>query len=384
MNKAIRYDSRELLKSDQRIDPNRIKLARESRGLTQADLAQLIPRNQRHDDGRENDDQSSVTTQLVSRWELGLTSAYSRIEDIAKALNYPKSYFRQQLISMPNILQQLYRTKSAMSTKDKKQVEASCYIRVDQFSAIIDKWADIDWNVPVFSTDDGTPEQIANTVRLQLNLQRGPIQNLMKVVESLGVPVFVEPFIDSTFDGLTIQKPGIPPVIFLNSNRPGERMRFTLAHELGHLVMHRVPNPSLEILETEANQFASAFLMPSEDIFSHLSKVDLFSICELKLHWKTSIQSLIYRARSLGRISDEKSRRLFIEVSKNGWKKNEPYPISPEEPGLVKSIISNIKDQVRITDEDIAFFVGSTEQEFRESFLGNKSKLKLLKISSAI
>jgi Zn-dependent peptidase ImmA (M78 family) len=84
-----------------------------------------------------------------------------------------------------------------------------------------------------------------------------------------------------------------------NVEQPADRMRFTLAHELGHLVMHH--DQPTQSMEQEANEFASAFLMPARDIRPHFARrVDLRLFAELKPVWRVSMASLLMRARSLG------------------------------------------------------------------------------------
>jgi Zn-dependent peptidase ImmA (M78 family) len=95
-------------------------------------------------------------------------------------------------------------------------------------------------------------------------------------------------------------------------------MRFTLAHELGHLVMHRFPT---ENMETEANEFASTLLMPSADMRSAFlgRRVTLELLAALKPEWKVAMQALLMRATSLKCVSPNQARYLWQQISARGF-----------------------------------------------------------------
>ncbi|MFX5225882.1 ImmA/IrrE family metallo-endopeptidase, partial [Acinetobacter baumannii] len=98
--------------------------------------------------------------------------------------------------------------------------------------------------------------------------------------------------------GVTIKVPGLNPCIFIDKNMPSDRQRFTLAHELGHAIMHKLPS---ENMEDEANRFASALLMPSKDIRPYLTgKITLEKLATLKLVWKVSMNALLKTAEREG------------------------------------------------------------------------------------
>jgi Zn-dependent peptidase ImmA (M78 family)/DNA-binding XRE family transcriptional regulator len=343
------------------LDGNRIRLARESRAMTQGDLAKLV----------------DVSTALVSRWELQLSSPIEELQKISMALGYPETFFLAGRIRMPSILSHQYRkSSSSMSIKDKKTVEALAYIRVDYLAAMIRQWVEFEWHIPKYDADSLAPEKIAHTVRYDLKLNKGPIPSLMKVIESLGIFIFLESFQDSALDGLTIQIDGIPPVIFINADRPGERVRFTLAHEFGHLIMHQSPR---EEMEKEANRFAAEFLMPSDDIYCDLSNASLLKIASLKPYWKASIQALVYRAQEINAIQQAKARRLFMEINKNGWKKNEPNPLPHEIPELSAHLIEYIKKETGLELDDMCRVIGANTEEVQSKFLRENRILKLYK-----
>ena len=106
---------------------------------------------------------------------------------------------------------------------------------------------------------------------------------------------------------------------------PGDRQRFTLAHELGHLVMHDVPT---EEMEDEADKFASEFLMPEAQIQGQLHALSMRKLWELKSRWKVSMAALVKRAETLGCITASQTRYLWIQLSKSGYRLEEPAELA--------------------------------------------------------
>ncbi len=127
-------------------------------------------------------------------------------------------------------------------------------------------------------------------------------------------------------DAISRWVPGPPPVFFINRDMPKDRYRFTLAHELGHMVMHK--NPTLD-LESVAHQFASEFLMPERDVRADLLNLDLSRLVHLKQYWKVSMASLIYCAEAIGAISSNRARYLRVQMAKAGYSTVEPAGLDP-------------------------------------------------------
>ena len=179
-----------------------------------------------------------------------------------------------------------------------------------------------------------TPERVAQKVRSLFGIEKGPINNIISVVQKMGIIIhFFEPPFSIKIDGVSfITKKGIP-VILVNKNASNSRTVFNVCHELGHLIMHyKYMVSDRRDVEDEANRFASEFLMPVESIKSFLYRLDAPKLYGLKNYWKVSIKSLIYRARYLGCISDSQNRRLMMLYNANRWAYNEPFEFEIEEP----------------------------------------------------
>jgi len=164
----------------------------------------------------------------------------------------------------------MYRRKSSAGNKALEKLEAEINIRLMHVRRLLGA-TDFEPEIPLPALDvdeyDGNVELIAELVRRTWQIPNGPLLNLAELIERAGVIIIECDLASIGVDGLTIRALGSPPCIFIDANAPGDRQRFTLAHELGHLVMHSVPSPSME---DEANAFASAFLMPGRDIRPYL------------------------------------------------------------------------------------------------------------------
>ena len=144
-------------------------------------------------------------------------------------------------------------------------------------------------------------------------------------------------FNTALLDGISFRGEGLPPLFFMNRDVPGERFRFSLAHELGHMVLHGVPGDDEE-MEHEADRFAAAFLMPAAEIRPYLTTPKLSAFARVKAFWKVSIKALIKRAHDLKLITDNQYRWLNVQYSK-AFKAGEPVPIELEKPSRLRMMV---------------------------------------------
>src|SRR5262249_25364187 len=131
------------------------------------------------------------------------------------------------------------------------------------------------------------------------------------------------------------------PVMMINSLKSGDRLRLSVAHEIGHLVLHKSPRGSLKEIEKQAYAFAREFLLPSEAMKREIKRpVTLTSLAALKPRWGVSIQALIRCAYELGISSEGQYRYLSEQISKLGWRKREPenLDIPVEKPRLFRKL----------------------------------------------
>lgn len=157
-----------------------------------------------------------------------------------------------------------------------------------------------DQSVPVFDPIDTPPATAALMVRAQWRMPIGPVRNLTRWLESAGCLVLEEDFGTPRIDGMS-QWIDDHPVMLVNSAAPVDRKRLTMAHELGHLVLHN--GVVSEDVEREANEFAAEFLMPSHVVRADLYPVTIGRLRDLKSEWGVSMQALYERAYSLGLVT---------------------------------------------------------------------------------
>lgn len=162
-----------------------------------------------------------------------------------------------------------------------------------------------------------SPADAARLVRKAWGLGTDRVPHLVRTLESHGVLVSLLPFSDSRrVDAFSTAHTPRPIIILASDKTDVYRHRFTAAHELGHLLLHRDAQPGDVRHEREADQFAAEFLMPAARIESTLPRrLDFTRLISLQSHWGVSVEALLYRSRELGAISDATHRRARIKLN---------------------------------------------------------------------
>lgn len=225
---------------------------------------------------------------------------------------------------------------------------------------------------------NGRVEDIARDVRQFWMLPRGPVDDVTRIIESSGIVVITFDFGTDLIDGFSQHRnEDFPPLIFTNLRQPKDKLRFTLAHELAHLIMHRIPNPEME---SQANRFAAEFLMPTEDIRSSLHSFSIERFLDLKQYWKTSMQALVRKARDVGKMDERKYRYYNYEISRRGMKRNEPGEITEtiEIPNLFKRLVQAHVSRLAYTPKEFSKLFGLHESELDADYLPSTPKLKIV------
>ncbi|RYE24769.1 MAG: ImmA/IrrE family metallo-endopeptidase [Sphingobacteriales bacterium] len=335
----------------QQVKPNTIEIARLSRGKVQLELSEEV----------------GIKQGTLSKIESGLIIPNEDIiEKIAKSLNYPVAFFYEDIVIPPTFAIH-YRKKKALDGLELQKLQYKIYI-LKHFVKKLTKAVNIKNNMFYLNPDEhGDPEEIATQIRLKWSIPRGPIKNLMSIVEAAGVIVLLVDYENDEIDGEVVPDENGMPFIYLNKNRPPDRIRFTLAHELGHLIMHTKDYIVSGVqAEDEANLFAGAFLAPSDDIRYQLDdNLSLARLADLKRHWKMSMASLVKAAERVG-VESKKTKSLWVQLSKSGYRKKEPdLGIPYEHPTLVKQIFDIYFDSLGYSIDDLASLVPLYKTEIR-------------------
>ncbi|MEU4508723.1 XRE family transcriptional regulator [Nonomuraea wenchangensis] len=313
-------------------DRARLRMARELRGLTQVQLAREV---------------GSVTAASISQFENGHTKpAASTLRRLAVALRVPPAFFAAP--ARPPAQDQVngfFRSLRSTSPRDRQQ--ALAYVHLARELALeLEKHVVLpDFNLLRVPIDGGKPlqsadiEQVAAQVRNHWNVSRGPIQDVVRLLEMNGIVVVRFRVGIEKVDAFSVDFLDRPVVALGADKGLRDRSRFDAAHELGHLVLHGITGKiGDKVIENQANEFAAAFLMPANDIKAELpERLDWPSFLRLKAKWQVSLAALLVRAKTLGVMSEHTYAQGWKAMSVRGWRKVEPGSLgNPEDPVLLQ------------------------------------------------
>ncbi len=295
----------------------RMKSARIVAKLSQRDLAQ----------------QADVSAMAISKYERDMDVPGSAILlRLARALKVKIEYFfRPTTVTLSS---PTYRRRESLpeqqgaSILEHVQDWLERYIEIE---SLLDKT--LHFQMPhksqIKELDD--IEDAALTLRKQWQLGLDPLEGLMEICEDHGIKVGL---VDghAAFDALILWANESIPVIVLKRDMSGDRQRFCLAHELGHLVLDLAEHIDAE---KAANRFAGAFLVPAAAAAFELGlqrhTISFYELHTLKHKYGLSMQAWIYRAKDLGIIAPETATQLFKQFRQKGWHKEEPGDALPSE-----------------------------------------------------
>ena len=347
-----------------------IEVARNSRGLSQKELASLLPK---------------LNQPNISKVERGeLTPVQDDIANIAKALDYPENFFCGEETKMP-VSYIYYRKRATLSKKLHDQLLAETHqIILRGIDALMEKIELKEYPRYAFNITDGwTPKAIATRLREILHLPPGrPVKDIIRLIEELGVIVFFYDSKTDKFDGLTAYTNNGIPVIFVNKNMPPDRIKLTVVHELIHLVTH-IPcdvEPWRDY-ESEAFEGAAEFFMPAHECYKELQNLTYNKLSALKSYWGIAKSAIIRRAKELGCITKETYTYLNIELGRKGERKTETGYVEIDKPQIINTAIDLLKNQLGYTVDKLAETVCLSVADYNrffESNSNNQVKLRVL------
>ena len=187
--------------------------------------------------------------------------------------------------------------------------------------------------------DGESPRQAAATVRDWLGFDSDvPLPYLVLAVERLGITVLGLPVEEDALDAFCLWRSG-QPVICILAGVPGDRVRFGVAHELGHLALHRHDRRTGADVEAEADEFAAELLTPIAHVERLLPRTaTLNALAMVRSEWGVSIKSLIRRGREVGAIDSDRAISLYKQMSSRGWNKREPGFVPIEKPRAFRKL----------------------------------------------
>ena len=346
--------------------PGMLVLAREARGMTQADVARAFS------EGPSTAEPASQG--YVSKAEAGrIRVAGERLTAYAAALRYlPELLALDESALGAGVGLVHHRRRASLAAGDLRRTHAVLNLtRIQLQSLLRASGKDLPHRFPEIKVDDfDTPEDAAREVRESWGLGPGPVACLVGAIEGAGGLVVRRHLAGRELDAVSQRMAFGNPLFLLNYGTPADRERYTLAHEVGHVVMHRMPSDEQE---RQADQFASEFLMPARDMLSSLKGgLDLSRLIELKADWRVSMAAIARRAHTLGAISDWQYRQLNVELSTLGYRTAEPTTIASEQAAGVGQLVQEFRSSRGLTIAELASITGLHEHEFTDLYLSDR------------
>ncbi len=330
-------------------------LARECRALTQTRLA-------------EN---AAMSQAEISKFETGIKMpSEEQVRILASHLKFPVEFFYlgEPVRSFGSGCVYHRKRQSAADTK-LRQLLALMNVRriqIKQLLGAVNPKNDYAFEHLDVDEYDCDPSKVAMTLRAIWKLPPGPVQNVIRVIENAGGIILRCNFGTEKVDAISQWLPGLPPVFLVNNTIPTDRMRWTLTHEVGHIVMHRFPT---EKMEREADEFAAEFLMPARAIRPQLSDLTLAKLASLKPFWRVAMSALLRRASDLGTIAPRTKQYLWTQMGMRGYRTHEPVDIPPEEPTLLRELIEFHREKLGHGTRELAKIMKVKEWELSKEYL---------------
>lgn len=299
-------------------DGDRLVLARQLRGMRKIELAE----------------QAHVSPAAISQYEnQAMQPKPEALIGLAFALSLPVSFFSRRAPA-PRVNEHEYHFRRLRSSRkiDRSRILARTALLSELVSVLETRLQlpTVDLPSELSLRTDGEPidqqiEATADALRERWQLGRGPISNMVRLLESRGCIVTRQPSDTQSVDAFSGWWNRRPYVVLSSDKGDAARSRFDAAHELGHLVLHPDADPTNRGQEIEAHAFASAFLLPRHSLSRELpAGLNWDAYLALKARWRVSLQALLRRARHVGRLSDAQFRRAMTAVSARGWRTREP------------------------------------------------------------
>lgn len=362
------------------LQPARLEQALAARGLTKGQLASLV----------------GVAASTVTKWCKGDQSPEAEtFERLASILNLQSEWLTRPMLQ--RVSRPLFRSNASALKLARAKLEAHTEW-VQEATVLLSEYvAYPELSLP--DRDFTDPEQIrhedieaaAEECRVLWELGKGPIQNLTLASESAGIIVTKQETETPVIEGLSTWSALLRrPIIFLSADKANAfRSRFDLAHEIGHLILHKhIPRSEererYNQMEVQAHRFASALLLPSETFSNEVRlPTTLDSLLTLKQRWGVSVAAMVMRLHALGLLSDDEKLALFKRRSARWGSKSEPGDGNweKEEPRLLRRTLELLISEGILAAEDIPRYLGTSPGDIeklcqlRHNFFSNPSEV---------
>lgn len=334
----------------------RLKLAREFRGLTQENLADAV----------------AASPTLVRYCEYGKKRdpATDLVEAFGTVLGFEPEFFYAPMQDVFRDEECSFRHRRTTPQKTKTQVRAHATLIAMVVEKLRGAFRFPKLNVPALpASSPAEIEDAAERCRIHWNLGvSGPLLHVGRAAEHAGI--FIVPHLAQSEKVDAFSRRGKTTVIFLNQAiKSTSRWNFDIAHECGHIVMHQKMVTGDIETEAGADRFASAFLMPRR-AFEREFRSKPFSwnfVFELKRRWQASAAAIIRRAYDLHLVDAVTYRRAYQYMSAQGWRtQGEPHEPTFQQPELLSMALSSLGKKVDLTIEELRSELHFTPKTFEE------------------
>ncbi len=303
----------------------RIKQARVAAGMTQDDVVEALSRVG-----------VSLTKGGLSKYERGGSNPRATVlRGLASVLGVDHSYFVEE--SSCEVTWLAFRKASRLGKTRQQRVKAIAEAQIEMFMSLrraLEPNRHDEFPPRVEVREFADSEKAAERLRSHWRLGDQPIESVTRAIEDGGGLVVESGGEDDLFDGLSGWVDETIPVVVVSAAVSDDRRRFSLAHELGHLMMDvgNVDSPSHEKL---AHRFAAAFLVTAVTARRELGEkrrhLKFRELGMLKRKHGLSMQAWVFRAMDLGIVEESHGRTLFAEMSARGWRRKEPVQFEGQE-----------------------------------------------------
>ncbi len=339
------------------ISPRMVILAREIRGMSQKELAERL----------------GTSPAFICKVETdNRTLSEETLAKMSKLLKFqPEFFYQEGEAYLPMSLN--YRKRDHVSAKLLAPLEANINLYRLHIETLAAKLKLKEPNVPVLDLQKlGSIEQVAKQLRKAWKIPKGPVENLTELLENNGIIVISFDFGTERVDSRTILTKDKQPIIVINKLHLADRQRFSLAYELGHLIMHVNTQPSFDRdISHEANMFAAGFLMPENEIKKDFEKgITIPLLGELKRKWKVSMQALLYRSADLGFLTENQKHYLLKQFNQLKIRRREPPDLDfpQEKPRLLRDLITKYKNAHKFSIKELSQAFHLEQEEFMSRY----------------
>lgn len=325
-----------------------------------------------------------ITQPAITLMESGrITPSEIVLNQIAFLSGFPVTFFKTEPTLDIPLGSLLFRSKKCVAVKERNQLYRYAQTLCELTNSYFKHVKQLPVKIPRLPNED--PNEAARITRSLLGLSPDkPIDNIIRVLERAGTVILCIPQ-SSCVDAFSFWM-GATPVIAITDGWSGDRLRLSIAHELGHLVLHGTGYYNNESdLEDEAFAFGAEFLVPESSLRDELTPpIKLSDYASLKRRWGVSIQHLVFRSDRLAIITKRQYKYMFQQINKNGWRQKEPIEIPIERPRLllqlseiiygipvdIKTISHNNRMANQIVEDALSRYLGKNENNDKENIKG--------------